>query len=147
MLSQVFRLLLTFLYCGTVELNIETACELFKTADVYEIDDLKKSCEEFLKQNTTIENVTLFLLAAENLHVPVIRSYYLDFLLWHFDAVSKTDAFAKLLVPKHELMKEVFISRRKFLDRHPTKEKVDFIVSFLSDPIYFTMSPFPPTQH
>ncbi|KAI3657319.1 hypothetical protein MP638_002849 [Amoeboaphelidium occidentale] len=113
----VFYTLLRFLYTGSVEIDIENACELLVAAARYDVQDLIQSCEEFLKQSVNIENVTSLLLSAEKWKVPSIRSFCLDFVLWHFDAVSKTEGFANDLVPKHDLMREILISRKNFVSK------------------------------
>ena len=110
----VFHQLLTFLYTATVEIELDLACELLAAATRYGVEDLKKCSEDFLKQSVNIQNVTSILLQAEKWKVGAIRSFCLDFVLWHFDAVSRTEGFANHLVPKHNLMREVLLSRKSY---------------------------------
>ncbi|KAI9142561.1 BTB/POZ protein [Paraphysoderma sedebokerense] len=111
---EVFQCLLRYLYTSAVDIKLESACELFKAADMYHLSDLKRSSEEFLKQNTTIENVTSLLLSAQKFQVQSVRSYCLDYLLWHFDPVSKDPSFARDLLPNTELIREILLCRKKF---------------------------------
>eukprot|EP01135_Chromosphaera_perkinsii_P004443 Nk52_evm21s281 gene=Nk52_evmTU21s281 len=114
---RVFSKFLTYLYTADIEVDIDIACELFMTANEYGIKDLKTVCSEFLKDNTTIDNITQVLLSAEKWKVASVRAFCLDFLLWHFDSISITPGFAKDIAPNNVLMKEILISRRAFWDK------------------------------
>ncbi|KAJ3361149.1 Radial spoke head 14 [Allomyces javanicus] len=114
----IFASILTFIYTASVEIALDDACEVLKAADRYAMLDLKRSCEEFLKQNTSIENVTALLLAAEKFKVPSVRSFACDFVLWHFDQVSREPSFARDVLPRPDLVRELLLARRRGVAQH-----------------------------
>ncbi|KNE58207.1 hypothetical protein AMAG_05019 [Allomyces macrogynus ATCC 38327] len=114
----IFASILTFIYTASVEIALDDACEVLKAADRYALLDLKRSCEEFLKQNTSIENVTALLLAAEKFKVPSVRSFACDFVLWHFDQVSREPSFARDVLPRPDLVRELLLARRRGVAQH-----------------------------
>ncbi|KAI9189425.1 hypothetical protein H9P43_000858 [Blastocladiella emersonii ATCC 22665] len=114
----IFALILQFIYTAAITIPLESACEVLKAAELYALSDLKRSCEEFLKLNTSIENVTTLLLAAERFKVPSVRIFACDFVLWHFDAVSKDPSFARDILPRADLVRELLLARRRGLIHH-----------------------------
>jgi BTB/POZ domain len=54
---DIFELLIRFIYCGEVPVNlIEVANPLFEAAHYFEVDPLKKICVELFKWNLTTQN-------------------------------------------------------------------------------------------
>ncbi|KNE67417.1 hypothetical protein AMAG_19629 [Allomyces macrogynus ATCC 38327] len=68
--------------------------------------------------NTSIENVTALLLAAEKFKVPSVRSFACDFVLWHFDQVSREPSFARDVLPRPDLVRELLLARRRGVAQH-----------------------------
>jgi hypothetical protein len=62
--SDVFAVLLRFLYTGEVDLGNADAAEVMVAADKYAIDPLKEECASRMTQNLTVENATSYLVLA-----------------------------------------------------------------------------------
>ncbi|KAI9223148.1 hypothetical protein BC828DRAFT_376623 [Blastocladiella britannica] len=119
--ARIFGLVLGFIYTANISVPLDSACELLKAADMYALTDLKRPCENLIKQSTSFENVTTLLLDAERFHVPSVRSFTLEFLLWHFDAVSRDATFARDILPRADLVRELLLARRRgpFAPQYP----------------------------
>lgn len=55
---ESFQEFLEYLYCGYLEnISFRSAFYLYKTADKYDIQELKEFCVEYMEHNLTVENI------------------------------------------------------------------------------------------
>jgi hypothetical protein len=71
--SEVFAVVLQFLYTGEVDLKNADAAEVMVAADKYAIDPLKEECASCMSENLTLENVTSHLVLAHLHNVPTLQ--------------------------------------------------------------------------
>ncbi|GBN52132.1 Speckle-type POZ protein-like A, partial [Araneus ventricosus] len=78
--SQVLKTMLTYIYTGkTGELSVQSAGELLFAADMYQLQDLKRVCSDFLKSCVSAENV-LRTLVLGYLHDKDLKVFAMDFI-------------------------------------------------------------------
>lgn len=66
--KSIFEIFLRYLYTAILpDLSIETAKELYNAADMYAVEELKKSCSEYLNKNLS-ENNACEILVLSDLH-------------------------------------------------------------------------------
>jgi hypothetical protein len=75
------------------------------------LDDLKESCEEYVIQEISIDNVAIILINADRWQVSTIRNTCLDLSIKEFDEVSITAGFLQEVLPRHDLVLEIFRGR------------------------------------
>ncbi|KAM0729313.1 Speckle-type POZ protein [Formica fusca] len=101
---NILKELLSFLQSGCLSQNIKTdaeaLCELFITAEKYDIKDLKLVCEELLIINTTIKNVIEHLRIAYLNGGQILERYAIEFIKLHFKDIDDNAEF-KTLVQKY----------------------------------------------
>ncbi len=110
-----FVLLLEYLYTDDVQITIDTAMELFQVADRFGIDRLKNLCEQEMLRAIDIETAAHILFTADQHSAEVntrlglgclaklfwtdacccqnLRERCMNFVLVHFDEVSRTRGF------------------------------------------------------
>mmetsp|Transcript_56873 Transcript_56873/g.133639 ORF Transcript_56873/g.133639 Transcript_56873/m.133639 type:complete len:509 (+) Transcript_56873:273-1799(+) len=111
MSHRVFLTLLEYLYTDEVEISLDMAMDLFVAADQFGVERLKRLCEKKILISISIDNAATILQAA-NMHIADgLRQSCLDFILRHFDAVSKTAAFEEMGRSNVELVFEILKSR------------------------------------
>ncbi|RHY93048.1 hypothetical protein DYB37_001322 [Aphanomyces astaci] len=93
---SIFLAFLEYLYTDHVNVDVETAMELFVTADRYGVDRLKKICESKMLSSLCIENAASILHAADLHSATILRERCIAFMLNNFDAVTKTNAFEEM---------------------------------------------------
>jgi len=109
--SQVFHTLLEYLYTDDIEIRLDIAMDLFVAADQFGVDRLKALCEKKILISINTENAATILQAA-NLHSAMgLRQSCMDFILNHFDCVSKTPAFEDMSRTNVELVIEILKRR------------------------------------
>jgi len=109
--SHVFLQLLTYLYTDNVKISLGIAMDLFVAADHFGVERLKCLCEKKILISINTDNAATVLVAA-NLHNAFsLRQSCLDFILLHFDTVSKTPAFEEMGRTNVELVFEVLKRR------------------------------------
>ncbi|KAF4666579.1 meprin and TRAF y domain-containing protein MATH domain-containing protein [Perkinsus chesapeaki] len=107
-----FKGVLEFLYTDQVhQLTVDSAMDLFMTADQFGIDRLKKICEKEILQSINIDNAPTILQAADMHAASGLRKRCLDFILRNFDAISKTTAFEEMGRQNVELLLEILRMR------------------------------------
>lgn len=106
--KSAFVKLLEYLYADSVQIEVEDAVELYTTADLYGLEDLRDYCSNFIKTNLNVENAGLLLQASANAHCHTIKDLCLKYVVANFDAVSKTEGIKQL---DHGLLLEVLASR------------------------------------
>ncbi|GBM95831.1 Speckle-type POZ protein-like B [Araneus ventricosus] len=77
---SVLRIMLTYIYTGkTPDFTVSSASELLFAADKYQLQDLKRVCCDFLKQNISLENV-LRILVLGDMHAEHLKSFAVDYI-------------------------------------------------------------------
>eukprot|EP00928_Gymnodinium_smaydae_P008896 TRINITY_DN1327_c0_g2_i2.p1 TRINITY_DN1327_c0_g2~~TRINITY_DN1327_c0_g2_i2.p1 ORF type:complete len:504 (-),score=110.69 TRINITY_DN1327_c0_g2_i2:52-1563(-) len=108
---RVFLALLEYLYTDEVEIGLDIAMDLFVAADQFGVERLKKLCEQKILASINVDTAATVLQTA-NLHsASGLRQHCLDFILRHFDAVSKTEAFEEMGRSNVELVFEILKRR------------------------------------
>jgi len=108
---RVFLTLLEYLYTDEVEISLDMAMDLFVAADQFGVERLKRLCEKKILISINIDNAATILQAA-NMHIADgLRQSCMDFILRHFDAVSKTAAFEEMGRSNVELVFEILKRR------------------------------------
>merc|ERR1719375_2362577 len=109
--KNVFLAVLEFLYTDELEIKLDMAMDLFVAADQFGVERLKKMCEKTILQSISVENAAHILVAADMHHARSLRQRCLDFILRHFDSVSKTSAFEEMGRRNVELLFEILKRR------------------------------------
>lgn len=108
---KVFIALLEYLYTDEIEITLDIAMDLFVAADQFGVERLKRLCENKMLVSINIDSAATILQAA-NIHIAHgLRQNCMDFILRHFDAVSKTAAFEEMGRSNMELVFEILKRR------------------------------------
>lgn len=82
--------------------------ELLYLSDKYEMDALKKACEDIIINYMNVENAATLVVVADAAHSKRISSKTLDFMLKHRNDVVATNAWTKLRKERPELLAKIF---------------------------------------
>lgn len=93
---KVFLSILEYLYTDGVRIEVENAMELFAAADLFGIPRLQGMCERKILQSIHPENAATIFHAADEHSAIMLRSKALNFILKHFEEVSKSEAFEEM---------------------------------------------------
>lgn len=106
----VFLALMNYIYTDTVaDVDPAMAIELYVAADCYTLSRLQGLCELVVVKGISVDNAATMLTTAHQLgHVSRMRDICMRYVINHFDAVSKTDAFQSL---SRELILETIQNR------------------------------------
>ena len=96
---------------GESDEGLQLATEVFIAADQFGVDRLKRVCEQFISQSVNVENAADILLTADLHNATGLRGRCMDFILRHFDAVSKSTSFEALAKYNVELLLEIIKKR------------------------------------
>jgi len=83
-------------YTDSVEVALESAMELFEAADRFGVERLRKVCEAKMLGSICVDNAAAIFHAADANNARSLREKCLNFILAHFDAVTKTQAFEEM---------------------------------------------------
>jgi hypothetical protein len=108
---RIFLVVLEYLYTDDVEIPLELAMELFVAADLFAIPRLQSMCERRLLESMTVENAATIFHTADVHSAVSLRAKALGYVLSHFEAVSRTDAFEDMARSNVELVFEILRSR------------------------------------
>eukprot|EP00392_Amoebophrya_sp_AT5.2_P008007 g8026.t1 len=108
---DVFHSLLEYLYSDEIEISLAMAMDLFVAADQFGVERLKRLCEKKILVSINTENAATILQAANMHHAFSLRQSCMDFILTHFDTVSKTTAFEGMGRNNVELVFEILKRR------------------------------------
>ena len=87
------------------------AMEVFVAADQFGVERLKRLCEQKIVFGVSVENAASILQAADVHNAAGLRSRCVDFILRHFDAVSKSRAFEEMAKNNVDLLLEILKKR------------------------------------
>ncbi|CAG2106992.1 unnamed protein product [Medioppia subpectinata] len=93
---EAFKAFLRYLYTNDVFVAPDIAVELLGLADTYAETDLKRKCTRLLRNNITVENVSLIYESALKHSVLELHEICFNYAVKHFEEVSKTKAFNDL---------------------------------------------------
>jgi hypothetical protein len=85
--------------------------ELFQAADQFGVDRLKKICESRMLASINVENASSILFAADLHNAKSLRERCINFILAHFDAVTKTAGFEEMGRTNMDLIFEILKRR------------------------------------
>jgi len=108
---RIFLVVLEYLYTDEVDIPLDIAMELFVAADLFAIPRLQSMCERRLLESMTVENAATIFHTADVHSAVSLRGKALGYVLSHFEAVSKTDAFEDMARSNVELVFEILRSR------------------------------------
>jgi len=108
---RIFLVVLEYLYTDDVDIPLDIAMELFVAADLFAIPRLQSMCERRLLESMTVENAATIFHTADVHSAVSLRGKALGYVLSHFEAVSKTDAFEDMARSNVELVFEILRSR------------------------------------
>merc|ERR1719482_1537150 len=100
-----------YLYTDEVNICLDTAMDLFMAADQFGVERLKRLCERKILGAISIDNAAAILQAASRHHAYGLKQSCMNFLLRHFDEVSKTTAFEEMGRSNVELVFEILKRR------------------------------------
>ena len=103
----IFLSILEYLYTDNLDIQVESAMELFAAADLFDISRLQSMCEKKLLQYINTENAATIFHAADEHSATMLRSKSLNFILKHFEDVSKSQAFEEMARHNVELVVEI----------------------------------------
>ena len=100
--------LMEYVYADSVDIHPDIAIELYIAADLYTLDRLKNLCEVVVQKGISVDNAAALLQTSDELHASRLREVCMNFIIRHFDLVTKTDTFTLL---SRELILECLQSR------------------------------------
>jgi hypothetical protein len=106
--------LLEIIYTDEVfieEEDMSFVLELLVLSDRFGVDRLKAICEIHIMKNVNFDNAASILQVADLHSAMILRSKAMDFILKHFDAVSKSKAFEDMAKNNVELLLEIIKKR------------------------------------
>lgn len=106
--TDVFLLLLEYLYTDSVKVDVEHAIGLYIAADIYRLDCLRDICCTILKRNLNVENSGPLLQMADANHCTALKDACVNYILKNFDVVSKTEGIKQV---SHSLLLELLSKR------------------------------------
>ena len=106
--KKVFLLLLEYIYVDAVKIEVEYAIELYIAADLYHMDRLRDMCCTVVRRNLSAENSGPLLQQASESHCEVLKETCMNYVVEHFDAVSKTEGIKTV---SHALLLEILAQR------------------------------------
>lgn len=106
-----FLTVLRYLYTDQVEINLETAMELFEAADLFCIERLKKICEQRIMASINLENAANIFQASDLHGAGSLREASLRYIVSNFDQVCKTTSFKDMARANVELVIEILNKR------------------------------------
>ena len=106
-----FLQLMQYLYTDNVDVPLEETMDLLQAADRFGVERLKRICEHVMLSSINIENASSIMVVADLHNAQGLREKCLDFLVDHFDDVSKTASFEEMLRANCSLVMEVLQRR------------------------------------
>ncbi|XP_069687800.1 RCC1 and BTB domain-containing protein 1-like [Periplaneta americana] len=92
----VYHAFLQYLYTDEVNLPPESALELLDLANAYCEVQLKKRCEQIIKQGITVENAAMLYSTAIEYEAKELEEFCFKFSLNHMTAIIQTEGFTSL---------------------------------------------------
>lgn len=103
--------ILEYLYTDRVDISLEDAMELFVAADQFCIPRLKTMCEKKMLESITIDSAANLFYLADVHSANCLKAKTLQFILAHFESVSKTPTFEEMARGNVELVFDILRNR------------------------------------
>jgi hypothetical protein len=103
----IFLSILEYLYTDKLDIQLERAMELFAAADLFGIPRLQSMCEQKMLQSIHADNAATIFHAADDHCATLLRSKALNFILKHFEEVSKSQGFEEMARNNVDLVVEI----------------------------------------
>ena len=84
------------MYTDKLNLATEYAVELYNLANMYNVERLKKLCDQAIRKDLTLNNCVVVFRAAYGYRVDPIAQHCANFILTNLGALVKTDDFQDL---------------------------------------------------
>ncbi|KAK9945302.1 hypothetical protein M0R45_010824 [Rubus argutus] len=94
---DVFKLMMRFIYTGSVDVDLDIAHDLLKAADQYLLEGLKRQCEHAIAQDICVENVSLMFELSEAYNAMSLMQACILFVLEQFDKLNKKPWYTPLM--------------------------------------------------
>uniref|UniRef100_A0A2N9HAM4 BTB domain-containing protein n=1 Tax=Fagus sylvatica TaxID=28930 RepID=A0A2N9HAM4_FAGSY len=94
---EVFELMMSFIYTGSVDVTLDIAQDLLRAADQYLLEGLKRLCEYTIAQDISLENVSSMYELSEAFHAMSLRHTCILFILEQFDKLSYRPGHSHLI--------------------------------------------------
>ncbi|OMP05069.1 BTB/POZ-like protein [Corchorus olitorius] len=94
---DVFKLMMRFIYTGSVKVELDIAHELLGAADQYLIDGLKRTCEYAIAQDISVENVSEMYELAEAFNAMTLQEACILFILEQIERLSTKPWYRRLI--------------------------------------------------
>lgn len=121
--SDSFQEFLEFLYCGKVEnISFRSALHLYKIADKYDVQELKKLCAVYMKHHLNVENVCDVVALADEYDETNLLVAAQTFFIRNLTEIFETAGWK-------ELFKRNFFLANKLLIQMTSKVKVFELVN------------------
>ena len=110
---STFLQLLEYLYTDHVNIGpaMDTAMDLFEAADRFGIDRLKKLCEQEMLAAINTNTVARILFTADERNADHLRERSMQYILTHFNEVSRTQGFEEMGRTNVDLVFEILKRR------------------------------------
>jgi len=110
--AGVIKDVIKFIYCGKLDKLGENAAELFKAADMYQMDNLKEICGNYMKKNMNTDNVLDIITLADAHSDDNLKNAAMTFIVKNVKVVMKNKKWDGLLQKlKLELLENVVSQR------------------------------------
>jgi RCC1 and BTB domain-containing protein len=106
--KRTFLQLLEYIYTDFVKIAVEDAIPLYVAADLYHLERLRDMCCTVVRRNLNSENSGPLLQTAAQAHCHLLKEVCLQFVVTHFDIVSKTEGIKRV---SHDLLLEILAQR------------------------------------
>jgi RCC1 and BTB domain-containing protein len=106
--KSVFLLLLEYLYTDAVKIDVDSAIDLYITADLYHLERLRDMCSTVVRRNLGAENAGPLLQAASEAHCHALKDVCMNYIIENFDIVSKSEGIKEV---SHPLLLEILAHR------------------------------------
>jgi hypothetical protein len=104
--ADVFKLVLAYLYTGSLIMEVEYAPELFRAADLYGLEKLQGICCDQVIMRLTAKSVCSVLQKSSDFQCGPLKTICLEFVLNNFKEVSSNSQNLVDVLSK-ELLKEI----------------------------------------
>ncbi|XP_057416749.1 ARM REPEAT PROTEIN INTERACTING WITH ABF2-like [Lotus japonicus] len=94
---DVFRMMIRFIYTGTVDVKLDIAKDLLIAADQYLLEDLKHLCAHAISQDIYVDNVSLMYDMSETYNATSLRNACILFVMEQFDKLSVKPWYCSLV--------------------------------------------------
>jgi hypothetical protein len=107
---QVFRMVIEYLYTGSIAINFDISVEMLIASEVYELEQLSLICQNIIERKIHVHNVCQIFVIADAYDIKHLRESCAHFIIHHLNQVKKTNSYKYHL--EKELKKELREKKR-----------------------------------